>query len=81
MKLKKSLSLLTDFLPLNTVRKKYPYSELFCPHFPAFRLNMERYGISLRIQSECGKIRTRITPDMDTFHVEIACPVKFSNLL
>ena len=29
------------------------------PYFPAFRLNTERYGISLRIQSECGKIWTR----------------------
>ena len=25
-------------------------------------------GVSLRIQSECGKIRTRITPNTDTFH-------------
>ena len=29
------------------------------PYFPAFRLNTERYSISLRIQSKCGKIRTR----------------------
>ena len=29
---------------------------------------MKRYGVSLRIQSECGKIRTRITPNTDTFH-------------
>ena len=28
------------------------------PYFPAFGLNTERYGVSLRIQSECGKIRT-----------------------
>ena len=28
------------------------------PHFPAFKLNTERYGLSLPIQSECGKIRT-----------------------
>ena len=35
-------------------------------HFPAFRLKTERYGVSLRIQSECGKIRTRITPNTDT---------------
>ena len=28
-------------------------------YFPAFGLNRERYGLSLRIQSECGKIRTR----------------------
>ena len=32
------------------------------PHFPT-------YGVSLRIQSECGKMRTRITPNnTDTFH-------------
>ena len=37
-------------------------------YFPAFELNTERYGISLRIQSECGKIWTRITPNTDTFH-------------
>ena len=28
-------------------------------YFPAFGLNTERYGVSLRIQSECGKIQTR----------------------
>ena len=28
-------------------------------YFPAFGLNTERYEVSLRIQSECGKIRTR----------------------
>ena len=43
-----------------TLRKKYPY-------FPAFGLNIERYGISLRIQYKCQKIRTRITPNTDTF--------------
>ena len=41
------------------------------PYFPAFRLNTERYRLSLRIQSECGKIRTRITPNTDTFHAVI----------
>ena len=29
------------------------------PYFPILRLNWERYSLSLRIQSECGKIRTR----------------------
>ena len=29
------------------------------PYFPAFGLNTEKYSVSLRIQSECGKIRTR----------------------
>ena len=38
------------------------------PHFPAFGLNTERYSLSLRIQIECGKMRTRITPNTDTFH-------------
>ena len=27
-----------------------------------------RYSVSLRIQSECGKIRTRITPNTNTFY-------------
>ena len=38
------------------------------PHFPAFGLNTDRYGVSLRVQSECGKMRTRITPNTDIFH-------------
>ena len=38
------------------------------PYFPAFGLNTERYEVSLRIQSKCRKIRTRITPNTDTFH-------------
>ena len=39
------------------------------PHFPVFGLNVERYSVSLRIQSECGKMQTRITPNTDTFYV------------
>ena len=38
------------------------------PYFPAFRLNTERYSVSIRIQSEFGKIRTRITLNTDTFY-------------
>ena len=38
------------------------------PHFPAFGLNTETYEISLRTQSELGKMRTRITLSTDTFH-------------
>ena len=37
-------------------------------HFPEFGLNKERYGVSLRIQSKYGKIRTRTTLNTDTFH-------------
>ena len=32
---------------------------------------MERYRASLRIQSECGKIKTRITPNTDTGSVPV----------
>ena len=38
------------------------------PYFSAFGLNRERYFVSLRIQSECGKILTRITLNTDTFY-------------
>ena len=43
------------------------HSEFFGRYFPAFGLNTERYSASIRIQSEYGKIRTRKTPDTDTF--------------
>ena len=35
------------------------------PHFSAFGLNTERYEVSLHIQSECRKMRPRITPNLD----------------
>ena len=35
------------------------YGVFSCPYFLAFGLNTERYRVSLRIQSEYGKIRTR----------------------
>ena len=38
------------------------------PYFPVFGLNTERYRVSLHIQSEYGKIRTRKTPNTDTFN-------------
>ena len=47
--------------------KSVPIRSYSGPHFPAFGLNTERYEVSLRIQSECGKRRTRITPNMGTF--------------
>ena len=37
-------------------------------HFPTFGLNTERYPISLLIQTECGKMRTRKIPNTDIFH-------------
>ena len=53
----------------NTLRKKSHIRRFFGPYFPAFELNTERYSVSLQIQPECGKIRTRKTPNTDTFHV------------
>ena len=43
----------------HTVRKVSRYGVFSGPYFPAFGLNTERSSVSLRIQSECGKIRTR----------------------
>ena len=44
------------------------------PNFLSFGLNIERYGVSRRIQSQCGKMWTRITPNTGTFHT-----VEFTN--
>ena len=41
------------------------YSDL---HFPKFGLNTGRYGVSRHMQSKCGKMQTRITPNTDTIH-------------
>ena len=41
-------------------------SKLFAYHV---KENKEVYRENLRIQSECGKILTRNTPNIDTFHV------------
>ena len=37
------------------------------PYFLAFGPNTDTYPVNLRIQSECGKIRTRKTLNTDTF--------------
>ena len=43
-----------------TLREKCPkYGVISGPYFPAFGLNTEIYFVSLLIQSECRKIRTR----------------------
>ena len=43
----------------NTARKESKYRVISGPYFPTFELNTERYKVSLRIQSEYGKILTR----------------------
>ena len=53
-----------------SLREKWPNTEYFSgPHFPTFGLNTEGYSVSLRIQSEWGKMRTRKNSCLDTFHV------------
>ena len=41
--------------------KASKYGVISGPYFSTFGLNTERYFVSLRIQSECGKIRIRKT--------------------
>ena len=62
-------------LPYPSLRKKCPYSEFFWSVFPRIwtkygdLLRFTKYGdVNLRIQFKCGKIRTRKTPNMDTFY-------------
>ena len=45
--------------------------------FLAFRLHLERYSISLHIQSKCGKVQTRKAPDTDTFHAVVSMAKRF----
>ena len=49
------------------------------PNFAAFGLNTERYGVSLSIRTECGKMRTRITSNTDKFSRSVM--LKFLKLL
>ena len=41
------------------------------PYLITFGQIMEIYGVSLCIQSECGKVWNRKTPNTDTFHAVI----------
>ena len=51
------------------MREKSPYSEFFWSEFSRICTDYGEY--TLRIQFECGKIRTRKNPNTDTFHVVI----------
>ena len=61
----------TDFMHwVKSVRIR----SFFGPHSPAFGQNMDIYPANLRILSECGKMRTRKTPNTDTFYaVMVSC--------
>ena len=50
------------------VCEKFLYLEFFWSVFPRILTDTKRYSVSLRIQFEWGKIRTRKTPNTDNFH-------------
>ena len=49
------------------LRQKCCYWKFLWTVFSRMRLNAERYGVYFRIQSECGEMRTRKSPNADTF--------------
>ena len=48
------------------------YSEFFWSVFSRIRTEYGEVGVYLRIQSRCGKMRTRKTPNTGTFHAVCA---------
>ena len=50
------------------LRKKCLCLKFFWSALSRIRTEYERCRVSLRIQSDCGKMRTRITPNTNTFH-------------
>ena len=71
-----SNKMITNTTPL---RVKCQNTGLFSgPCFPAFGLNEERYSVSLRIQSECGKIWTRKKLRIWTLFTQCMCFFKIS---
>ena len=52
-----------------SLSEKCPNTEWFSgPYFAAVGINTERCRVSFLFQFKCGKIRTRKTPYLDTFH-------------
>ena len=58
-------NIIASFFCNASLRKKCRYSELF---WSAFSQIWTECGEIFRIQSKCGKMRTRITPNTDTFY-------------
>ena len=52
-----------------TAWKVSKYGGFSGPYFPAFELNRAGYGVSARIQSECGKYGPEKPLYLDTFHI------------
>ena len=67
------------FQAFSRIRTRSYFGPLFFPHSPAFGLNTERYSVySVRMQENEGKMRTRITPNTDTFY---AVYISYVNML
>ena len=62
--------------PTISLHEKCPYSKLL---WSVFSRLWTEYGVSVRIQSECEKMRTRITPNKDTFYAVYYCLVNSKN--
>ena len=54
--------------PIGTAWKVSRIRSFFWSVFSCIRTKYREIVVSLRIQSECGKRRTRKTPNTDTFH-------------
>ena len=63
-----TLKLILLCAKINTTRKMSVFGVFSGLNFPAFGMNKEIYKVNLRIQSECGKMHTRKTPNTDNFH-------------
>ena len=61
-----------------SLRKKCLYSLFFWSAFSRIRTEYGKISISLRIQSKCGKMRTRKTPNTSTYHAVLT--VSYVNL-
>ena len=62
------------------LREKCLYLELFWFIFSCIWTEYERYYVSLGIQSKCGKIRTRIIRNMDTFYAVLDSRVLYNSM-
>ena len=66
----------------STAWKVSKYGVFSGPYFPVFGLNKERYSVSLRIQSECGKKTDwKKTPNLTLFTQRNAQPYRQTGLL
>ena len=63
----KQIQIVVDLTQILHCVKGVHTQSFFGPYFPVFGLNTERYSVSLRILSECRKMRNRTTPNRKIF--------------